>query len=264
MGSCRSGRAPARAQCFCKPLYAIVLTHDSQTASAQPLVRHPARRRRAEPLERLRERRTLCFAHRQRRELVPDYDQCLPDYSGAPVSKASAGDTIIIAAGTYTESIDIGKDLTLIGFGADATIIDQGQIYVSGATVNIYDLAMTRGNGGAGGDGGALYNDSGSVTLGYAAILSSHAYYGGGLVNYHGSLIVDHTILRNNGAIRDGGGMLNDNGQLTISHSTIISNTACNTSCPFAANGSYRRQKPEYGFLSLGGGINIYLGSHEH
>ena len=69
------------------------------------------------------------------------------------VSKASSGDTIIIAAGTYKEGIKIDKNLTLIGFGADATIIDQGYIYISGAAVQIFDLALTNGHN-PGGDGG--------------------------------------------------------------------------------------------------------------
>ena len=173
----------------------------------------------------------------------------------AAVSKAVSGDTIVIAAGTYVESPQIGKNLTLIGFGADATIIDQGQIYVSKATVNIFDLAITHGGGGTGGDGGALFNDMGAVTLGYASIISSHAGTGGGIYNYRGTLILDHSIVANNSVVRDGGGIYNGVGKVSISHSTIMSNTACNTNCLYLAGRELTVTRPLTGFNSFGGGI---------
>ena len=91
----------------------------------------------------------------------------------AAVSKAVSGDTIVISAGTYTEAVGIAKDLTLIGFGADATIINQGRIVVTNATVRIFDLAITNSNNDT---GGAVENDMGIVSLGYTSILSSHAF----------------------------------------------------------------------------------------
>src|SRR5438874_2712934 len=41
---------------------------------------------------------------------------------GAAITKALAGDTLIIASGMYTEGVTLDKNLTLIGFGSDATI----------------------------------------------------------------------------------------------------------------------------------------------
>ena len=173
----------------------------------------------------------------------------------ATVSKASSGDTIIIAAGTYTENIVIDKDLTLIGFGADATIIDRGLVHISRATVHIFDLAMTRGNSGSDGDGGALYNDSGVVTLGYTSILSNHADYGGGIYNYSGTLVLDHSLVANNRTSHYGGVIYTTLGSVSISHSTIVSNSACNTACLYGMGPNATGQKPDYGFLSIGGGI---------
>ena len=60
----------------------------------------------------------------------------------AAVGKASAGDTIIIGSGVYTESVTLDKNLTLIGFGSEATIMSGGgtslalQI-MTGVTANI-------------------------------------------------------------------------------------------------------------------------------
>ena len=47
----------------------------------------------------------------------------------AAIGKASAGDIIIIASGLYTESLTLDKNLTLIGFGSDATFLSMGDGY---------------------------------------------------------------------------------------------------------------------------------------
>jgi hypothetical protein len=176
----------------------------------------------------------------------------------AAVSKASSGDTIIIATGTYTETITIDKELTLIGFGADATIINQGRIVVSSATVRIYDLAITNGYDDS---GGALLNTMGVVTLGYTSILSSHANSGGGIYNYQGTLVLDHSIVADNSVVQYGGGIFNNVGSVSISHSTIMSNTACNVNCLYLTSRALTVTKPLTGFNSYGGGISNEFGS---
>jgi hypothetical protein len=133
------------------------------------------------------------------------------------VSKASSGDTIIIAAGTYVGGFGIDKNLTLIGFGADATIVDQGTIVVTYASVRIYDLAIMHGNSDA---GGGLYNDRGNVTLGRVAILNNLARSGGGIYNSGGTLLLDHTL-----------GIVNVGGSLLLTHSIVRNNRGCGTGC---------------------------------
>lgn len=55
---------------------------------------------------------------------------------GAAVAAAVAGDTIAVQAGTYTESVTIGKPLALVGAGASSTVINavgrSNGIYVDG------------------------------------------------------------------------------------------------------------------------------------
>ena len=55
---------------------------------------------------------------------------------GAAVAAASAGDTIHVAPGTYTEDVVIGNSLSLVGSGPDKTIIDAtglaNGVYVDG------------------------------------------------------------------------------------------------------------------------------------
>src|ERR1700680_3492970 len=53
---------------------------------------------------------------------------------GHAISLASSGDSIMIAAATYTENLTIGVSLKVIGSGAKTTIIDGGD---SGTVVTI-------------------------------------------------------------------------------------------------------------------------------
>src|SRR5215471_10602748 len=45
---------------------------------------------------------------------------------GHAISLASSGDSIIVAAATYSERLTIGKNLSILGSGAPTTIIDGG------------------------------------------------------------------------------------------------------------------------------------------
>ena len=171
------------------------------------------------------------------------------------VGKASPGDTIIIAAGVYTEGIGIDKTLTLIGFGADATIIDGGFISVFGVTVQIFDLALVNGHN-PGGDGG-LQNQGGNLSLDYTAILSGYGFNGGGIANFMGTLTLDHSTVSGNEAVKYGGGIYSDGGQVSVSNSNIYSNTTCNDSCTRASPNA-RTKMPANGFVSSGGGIYSY------
>ncbi len=47
----------------------------------------------------------------------------------AAIDAATAGDTVLVADGTYTENLDIDKDIKIISEnGAEKTIIDGGEI----------------------------------------------------------------------------------------------------------------------------------------
>jgi hypothetical protein len=47
---------------------------------------------------------------------------------GHGISLASSGDSIMVAAATYTENLTIGFSLKIVGSGAQATIVDGGQV----------------------------------------------------------------------------------------------------------------------------------------
>ena len=193
---------------------------------------------------------------------------------GAAVGKASAGDVIIITSGTYTEGVTLDKNLTLIGFGSDATIISGADIsqvlqISAGVTASVYDLAIVHGYPGILNSGiltltnsVVSYNvDSGIANEGHLTVNSSsihdnHAFVGAGLHNYHGTASVNHSTILSNSVNESGAGINSEGGKLTVDNSVIANNVACNTSGPFVAMRPSRGKLPDNGYGSSGGGID--------
>jgi len=59
----------------------------------------------------------------------------------AAITAASSGDTIHVAAGTYDESMDITKPLTILGQGQTTTFIDRSANASAGTVVSIHNLS---------------------------------------------------------------------------------------------------------------------------
>jgi hypothetical protein len=104
---------------------------------------------------------------------------------------------ILIAPGVYREHVEINRNLTVQGSGADTTIVDGGR------TNTVFVLGCRNLN-------------SGAVHLSDITIQNG----GSGICN-RGTLIVANSIITNNSA----GGIGNE-GTATISNTTIVSNTA--------------------------------------
>ncbi len=119
---------------------------------------------------------------------------------GHAISLASAGDTIGVAAATYTENLTISISLNIIGSGAKTTIVDGSQagtvFIISGAPVVLSKLTIQNG---------------------------SSDFAGGGVANY-GTLTIDKSTITRNVAVNFGGGVYNE-GTLTINNSTISGNS---------------------------------------
>ncbi len=149
----------------------------------------------------------------------------------AAVGKASDGDTIQIAAGTYVESstINLGAYLTLQGAGAGQTILDGGgsqRVFsvASGAIVTMTALTIRNGKDNYG--GGGISND-GTLILEDAEVVSNTASYGGGIYN-NGVLTLTRTTVASNQSDQ-GGGIYHESGaRLVIRESTIRDNAATN------------------------------------
>lgn len=180
----------------------------------------------------------------------------------------SGADTIILAAGTYnltrsdsgnedasqTGDLDIIGDLTIVGAGADVTIIqgiglNDRLIHVLNGNVTITGVTLQQGN--VPSHGGALYNN-GNLTLTNVALMNSSANgmggglyslgtlqanavsivgnsangaVGGGVVVGGGTAVFTNSTFSGNTINGSGGGLVN-NGQTTLNFTTIANNNA--------------------------------------
>jgi hypothetical protein len=149
---------------------------------------------------------------------------------GHAISLASSGDSIMVAAATYTENLAIGFSLKVIGSGAKTTIIDGGGVgtVVAISATDVVLSKFTIRNGKANYGGGII--NSGMLTInnsiisGNAATLAGfRGCSGGGVLNF-GTLLINHTTISGNKGIAGGG--LCIHGTATINKSTISGNTA--------------------------------------
>ena len=189
------------------------------------------------------------------------------DYSSIKAAIAAPttvdGDTLAIAAGTYTEpGITVTKSLTLQGEAAATTIVqaaatptaatDRVFTIPQGVTMSLQDLTIRYGRtdlyNPAGGGlynagtltltrstvsgnstvfGGGLFNDNeGTLTITQSTVSSnSTSDYGGGLYNT-GTLTLTQSTVSDNSTGFHGGGLFNDGGTLTLTRSTVSGNDA--------------------------------------
>jgi hypothetical protein len=169
------------------------------------------------------------------------------DYSSIKAAIAAPttldGDTLAIAAGTYTEAgITVDKSVTLQGERAATTIVqaaatqgtaaDRVFTIANGVTVTLQDLTIRNGHPNA--NGGGLLN-YGTLTLTNSTIRgNTSAAFGGGVYN-GGTLTLTHSTVSGNTAAF-GGGVSNDHqGWMTLTHSTVSSNKAGNSGGIFNA-----------------------------
>jgi hypothetical protein len=145
------------------------------------------------------------------------------------INAASSGDTITIAAGTYTEHLTIGgKNLSLTGAGAANTTID-GQntdrvvLINPGTQVSISGVTITRGTSSTGGG----INNFGTLTLNNSTVTNNTAGNGGGIANSGGTVTLNGSTVSHNTADGAGGGIYNT-GTMTVNNSTVSDNTGNN------------------------------------
>jgi hypothetical protein len=178
-----------------------------------------------------------------------DMNNCLSSESacktiGHAVSLASSGDSIMVAAATYSENLTIGTSLTLIGSSAATTIIDGGGrravVTVSSASAHVTLSQFTIHNGHARYGGGI--SNAGTLKIIYSTVSNnktsppSNCFFGcganGGRISNVGTLTINNTTISGNTTYTfrgrtgvSGGGIWNQ-GTLTVSNSTVSGNTA--------------------------------------
>ena len=137
-----------------------------------------------------------------------------------------------------TTALCLAGNITLIGAGADRTIIDANQppgetfalapiMFVgNNAPVEIQGVTMKRGNFTAGslfGQGGGI-NNAGTLTLADCVVSDNTSGNGGGIFNSGTLSMLRTTVTRN--VADEGGGIINASTTVTISDSVISNNTA--------------------------------------
>jgi len=115
---------------------------------------------------------------------------------GHPISLASSGDSIMVAAATYTENLTISKSLTIIGSGAMTTVIDGGGhgtvVTISSTRVALSKLTIQHG-------GGGILN-AGTLTISYSTISNNTGFlfgFGAGIFN-RGTLTINSSFIAQN------------------------------------------------------------------
>jgi hypothetical protein len=149
------------------------------------------------------------------------------------IDNVSSGDTLNLAAETFTESISINKSLTIQGAGSENTIIQAASVpniatsrvvtVAPGVTVTIENITIRNGKA-AGTDGGGILSD-GSLTLKNCTVSNNSSYFGAGIANGIGVMNINNSTVISNIASDSGGGIGN-NGTLNINNSQVISNTS--------------------------------------
>lgn len=140
---------------------------------------------------------------------------------GGAIGKASSGDTISIAAGTYDENLtQLYKNMTLQGAGASQTIIDAGGVasaigVLSSTVLTISGVTLQDGVGEKGGYGGAIYNQ-GFLTLTNSIVTGNN---------------IDPTSASFCPPDSPSGGGIYNSGAMTVTNSAIISNSIMYYSC---------------------------------
>ncbi len=173
----------------------------------------------------------------------------------AALAASADGDTVLVGAGTYTETLILDRAVRLRGVNSEATIIDGGRagavIWVTAGTVaTVSDLAVTGGRRDAGAGilnqgalslrdvairgnaapadiesfGGAIYNYGGSLSVRGATISDNEAAYGGAILNA-GTLVISRSTLRDNRARKGGGAIFNYAGTVIVNNSIVMGNT---------------------------------------
>jgi hypothetical protein len=147
------------------------------------------------------------------------------------------------ALGAESGDLDIQGDITLIGIGAQQSVLHGNAVdrvlEIHSGKVRLEDLAITGGDAGPQGEGGGIRNGGGDVTLRRVAIDGNRAVNGGGILNAGGAMNIQESSIAYNIAPGAGGGIQNQ-AQISIENVTISGNQAANGGGLLTVGGSAR------------------------
>lgn len=157
------------------------------------------------------------------------------------IESAGGNDTVMLAAGTYnlTSSITIPgyKTLTLIGAGAEKTIIDGGwngdresntgvQLFIVYREASLTIEGVTLQHGNAGGSGGGAIENLGTAVLKNCRLIDNLASSGGAIYSADADLTVINCELTGNISQSEGGAfrIIGETATLLLMNTTITGN----------------------------------------
>lgn len=162
------------------------------------------------------------------------------------INAAAAGDEVVVAPGTYSETIDfLGKDIVVRGeLGPESTILDGTGLTsslvrcVSGepATAKLEGFTLRKGWAGSALPqnslviiGGGLAVVQSSPTIENCHFINNRAPYGGGAYFYFSQSLVKNCLFHSNRAYADGGGAEAFNGAVVFEDCDFTYNLAVNS-----------------------------------
>jgi predicted outer membrane repeat protein len=162
---------------------------------------------------------------------------CAKETIQAGIDVVDPSGTVYVSAGTFNENINIGKDVTIQGSGANWTIIDGGGLSItvainSGRTVEISHLTVQNGDWLWG--GGIVLPESSQLTLSDCIVRDNTASGSGGGIHAPGTITIQRCTIEGNTsealAGAAGGGIYLGHNDATIVDTTIRDNHADNGS----------------------------------
>jgi hypothetical protein len=160
---------------------------------------------------------------------------------GHAISLSSSGDSIMVAAATYTENLAVAFSLKIVGAGTATTIVDGGGggTVVTIAKNTLVTLSKMTIRNGAAEVGGGI-NNSGTLTISNSIVsdnktVNRDVFGAGGGINNSGTLTISNSTLSGNSAFGSGafGGGIYNVGTLTINNSTLSHNNAFGSKAAF-------------------------------
>ena len=141
-----------------------------------------------------------------------------------------SGGTIVLGGRELYMYQSLTIDATPVG-GLSIDAAGQSRVmFVAGSDTEISLTGLTLTRGSTTGDGGGIYNASGSLVLTNSTVSGNSAtgYYstGGGIYNPSGTLTVTNSTVSGNSAVGSGGGIKNVFGTVTLTNSTVSGNSA--------------------------------------
>ena|GEM_PF-4381356 len=128
------------------------------------------------------------------------------------------------------EQLEISDDLTILGLGQDMLTIDaDGRsrvFHIAGSFMETAISHLTITGGSLSGDGGGIYQQSGTLTLSNIIVSDNEARYGGGIYGYHSTITLYSSTVSDNSASSDGGGIYGYNSSMSLTSSIVSGNTA--------------------------------------